>query len=125
MKVLILKIDYNTYSDYDSNQLVYPSSMWEEISEEKYVELSGAVQNANANLRRTRKSYSYALLVHQEIEYALPDIMKNADEFIKVVRKEQEKEEKRKEAYNKKKEETALKRKQKQLEKLKKELGVE
>lgn len=121
--VVIAKNVYNQYSDYDSQNIMFPVSAWEEITEEKLSELRESVNNANSYLHKKRSMYSYQLIVRYELEEVMPDILQNAAEFVSLVEKEKANEEKKKAAAKAKREETARARKLRQLEKLKKELG--
>lgn len=119
MKIKILRVDYHHCDDSEYLQPV--TTDWEEIDDSEYTKYSNAVREANLML----KSGEAPFVLVSYSEDTTAEMFEKASKWKEKIVRQQKAEEKRKADAKAKREATALKRKQKQLEKLKKELGEE
>ena len=119
-KVKVLRSDTSySYDDYDSRNLLYPVSMdWEEVTATRREEIRQAIYDAN----QMRRNGGYYFMVEYN-EETMNELFADASAFADKVRKEREREIKRKADAARVKDEKAVERKRKQLEKLKREFG--
>lgn len=116
---------YNYGDYYEENLISIPVSFWEEISEEKLEEILTAIKNANYMLSKKNMNYRFSLQVRNPGHCFLPEIFKNSEEFIEMIDKEERKKKEAEKKAREKRESSALLKKQKQYEKLKKELKID
>lgn len=105
--------------DSGTESLIQGVTKWDEIDEKEYGKLSQAVNNANGN----QKSSNYYVIIQQVEDVA--EIFNTAAEFIEDQNKQIVAYQKREKERREKAAATKILRKQKQLEKLKKELELQ
>lgn len=91
MKIKIVKYKLNNNSSYcyecgrDEHFLVFSATDWEEINENKYIELNTAIDNANA-IPYNKNKYHYVLFT----ECSISEVLKSAEEFLNYEKKTRE-----------------------------------
>lgn len=121
MKLKIIKVfsTFDHYGDYDNTALTDGVKNWMEVDDKEYHRISRAVSDANIYVKG---DFRYVLIQAKDDNF-IDEIQENAMAFVKEIEDRRAKEEKVREDAKAKRAATALVRKQKQLEKLKKELG--
>jgi hypothetical protein len=105
--------------DYDGCNLLYPvSADWEEVTAERREEIRDAVNMAN----QMRRNDGYYFMVEYH-EGTVSELFADASAFAEKIRKEKEREERRRADEKARRDSKAAERKRRQFEKLKEELG--
>ncbi len=107
------------------NIIIQGITFWNEVTLEEYQKLSTAIQNANQwNSINHRGDRFYYFIIQESLSELTPEIFDSAQKYIDWVNTEEKKRQDRIKTEKKKRDSTSLQRKQRQLERLQKELGV-
>lgn len=120
MTYLVKVIRTSENADWETTvKTVLPGIPWEEVDEETYHKLQNAIKYANSQ----RSDYNFFLYRHYPSDL-WDEIFQNAEDFITKFQAAEDEKKKKAAQAKLKREATEKGRKLKQLEKLKKELGV-
>ena len=121
MQITIIKITgtYDHYGDYNDSVMTHGVKNWMEVGNTEYRRIVDAVDLAN---RHVKGDYHY-IVIETSSDNFMTEIAENARAFVKIIDEQKDKADAKKAVAKEKLAATALARKQKQFEKLKKELG--